>query len=188
MARNARWAVIFILSAALAGLALIASAGTASAADISGTVADRRNNPVPGAAVTLYQDGQECLIANNPATTGASGFYTFAGLPSGAYSIMVEKDGFTYSGTVTLESADVIMDIQIPGYTYTAPSPTLPPNVITPPPLATPTVKPTATPTPKPSNTPVPLPSMPAEPGFGALIAVVSIGLIAVASKWSGKR
>lgn len=187
MNSNARWAVIFIIAAALAGIVLIASAGSASAAKISGTVTDNSKTPVPGATVTLFQDNQEYVTSNNPATTDATGYYEFAGLPPGDYSVMAEIGGYTYSGTIHLDSGDKTLGLQILGYTYTPVMPTPPLNIVTvlPTPVPTPTStpKPTPTPAPKPSNTLVPLPTPQAGPGFEALMAVIALGLLAVVKR-----
>jgi hypothetical protein len=189
---NTRWAVTLIVAVALAGIVLIVSAGSASAATISGTVTDNSKTPVPGAIVTLYQKNQEYGTTNNPATTGITGYYEFTGLPSGDYSISVEKnaDGiFSTSASTRIENGDVTLDLRLLGYTYKPGMPTLSPYTVTASPVPAPTAtpKPTPKPTPKTSNTPVPLPTIPEEPGFEVLLAVISLGLLAVI-KSSGKR
>jgi hypothetical protein len=71
-------------------LAAIALAQT-STSSISGTVTDPSGGVVPGANVTLTNEGTG--IANVQKTT-AAGVYSFPSLPVGTYSVQVEMKGF----------------------------------------------------------------------------------------------
>src|SRR5689334_13436109 len=90
--RNSRGCRTLFLSAMLfaTGLRLIAqSTGT-----ISGNVVDQSGGLVPGATVTATLVEQQL---RRSVTTGSDGFYSFAALQPGSYSITVEKPGFQRS-------------------------------------------------------------------------------------------
>jgi hypothetical protein len=172
MACKPRW-VIPLIAAAAVVVFLIFVSGSASAAKISGTVTDMNGIHVAGAAITLYQAGQEYVHQANPGVTDATGYYEFSGLPAGAYSLQADKGGyFSTSDTVSLTEADREINLKIPGFDSKAPLPT----VLV---YATPTpVPPTPKPTAKPSPTMVPLPTPVPEPGFGLLLVLVSLGAV----------
>lgn len=58
---------------------------------ISGTVTDSTGAAVPGAAVTLTNEGTS---VSRSATTDGKGFYSIEALPSGQYRVQVSKEGF----------------------------------------------------------------------------------------------
>ena len=58
---------------------------------LQGTVMDPTGAVIPGATVTLTNQGTQ---AQQKATTGASGFYNFRELPPGSYSVTVAANGF----------------------------------------------------------------------------------------------
>jgi hypothetical protein len=60
-------------------------------AGITGTVTDASGAVVPGANVTITNEGTS---VSNKAVTSSAGTYTATGLIPGAYSISVEKTGF----------------------------------------------------------------------------------------------
>jgi Carboxypeptidase regulatory-like domain len=82
--------VVFLLSPTLLFLPhSFAQTGTTS---VRGTVTDNSHAVVAGAKVTLVNTAQNF---SREMETSASGEFEFLALPPGAYSITVEKDGFT---------------------------------------------------------------------------------------------
>ncbi len=84
------------------GLAAVALPSAAAAQDytagaISGQVTDEAGNSVSGATITV--SSSETGISRS-ATSGASGNFRFAGLPSGSYDVVVTADGYDdFTGT-----------------------------------------------------------------------------------------
>ncbi|MGA9141528.1 MAG: carboxypeptidase-like regulatory domain-containing protein [Methanocella sp.] len=178
---DTRWAVSLIVAMALTMIFLVSFTGSAEAARVYGTVTDSKGVAVTGATVTLYQNGNEYLLLNNPMTTMVTGYYEFDNLPVGPYSVQADKGGFSSNSvSVNIADSDVQADLSIPGFDSRAVKPTV---FVTPTPTPTPTPKPTL----KVSNTPVPLPTVQPSPGFELLLAVISIGLLA-AVKGSRRR
>src|SRR5215207_7262529 len=87
-----RWAWRWVLTCAL-GILLIAPPAFAQfdRGQISGVVKDDTGGVVPGATVTATQVDTQ---APRTAVTDGSGFYTFANLPPGRYTISAELQGF----------------------------------------------------------------------------------------------
>jgi hypothetical protein len=77
-------------AAVLVGLTAIASAQSTSGR-ISGTVADSQGGVLPGATVTVVQEGTGL---SRSATTDNDGAYVFVSLPVGTYSVTAELGGF----------------------------------------------------------------------------------------------
>jgi hypothetical protein len=174
VARKPRWAIPLIASVAVV-VFLIFAAGSANAAKISGTVTDTNGLRVTGATVTLYQNGDEYVLQNNPGVTDTTGYYEFSGLPDGAYNIQADKGGYSSpSDSTILAGSDAQVNLKIPGYDSRKATPTVAIYDASTPTPAPPTAKPTASPTP----TKVPLPTPVPEPGFGLLLALASIGAV----------
>ena len=181
MAGKSRWAHPLIAAVAMIGIFLVFSAGSACASKISGLVTESSGDRVAWATVTLYQNGQECLLQNNPANTDITGYYEFAQLPPGAYSLQAEKNAYYSStNTVNLDNNDVQINLPIPGYSAMSATPTMTPDYVT----ITPTPAPTIKPSPKPIPTLVPLPTPRQEPGFELLLALISMGAVAAIKKY----
>jgi len=70
--------------------------GQTSTGAISGTVTDSADAAIPGATITLTNDGTGVSIS---ATTDGSGYYTVEGLSVGSYTINVSSTGFQKSVT-----------------------------------------------------------------------------------------
>src|SRR5713226_262816 len=79
--------VAFLLCFGLSGIAL--AQGTASR--VTGTVVDQKDASVPGATVTLTNEGTKVPFTT---TTSESGTYVFDSVQVGAYTVTVEKQGF----------------------------------------------------------------------------------------------
>ena len=77
-------------------IALLLAASFASAQEqrglITGTVFDAQGAVVPGAAVTVTDEGTGAVY--NGKTTG-EGTFTIPGLPSGSYSVVIVAPGFS---------------------------------------------------------------------------------------------
>lgn len=176
MAGKPRWAIPLIASLAFVVFFIIV-AGSASAATIHGTVTDDNGARVAGATVTIYQGGKEFVSQSNPWRTDITGYFEFSGLPDGAYSVQADKGGyFSPSDSAILAGNSVQVNLKITGYDSKAATPTVQVRV-TPTPTPPP---PTTIPTPKPCPTLVPLPTPPEEPGFGLLLALISLGALAI--------
>ena len=77
--------VLLYLSLAVPGSAQV------NTASLTGIVTDSQGASVANAAVTVMN---KATGTQNAATTDASGYYTFASLPVGAYTLQVELQGF----------------------------------------------------------------------------------------------
>ena len=144
MRPSSKFAILALSLSFVLCTALIANAQT-SAGSITGTVLDRNGNAVPGATVTLSQNGQVVAAPENPQMSvsnqifGSIGRYTFNNLPYGTYTVTAAKTdaaGVVHqsTATVTLNSGTATGDVVINDLVYMAPS--------------------TATPTPTPTPTP----------------------------------
>jgi Carboxypeptidase regulatory-like domain len=179
MAGKPGWAIPLIAAVAFVVFFIIV-AGSASAAAIHGVVTDDNGVRVAGATVTIYQDGKEYVSPSNPWKTDITGYYEFAGLPDGTYYVQADKGSFfSRSEPATLAGNEVQVNLLITGYDSKAPAPTVQVRV-TPTPTPAP---PTTIPTPKPCPTLVPLPAPQEEPGFGLLLALISLGIIVLVRK-----
>src|SRR5215210_8487538 len=72
------------------GLAAEASAQV-NTASVTGLATDSTGAVVPNASVTLKN---KATNVETTATTDSSGYYTFASVPVGVYSVTVERQGF----------------------------------------------------------------------------------------------
>ncbi len=89
-----RWKVLLATAGLLILLPLatrLATAQVAVTGTLLGTVQDTSGAVVPGANVTLTNEGTSVI---NTTTTGPQGFYTFPNLNPGQYSVTVEARGF----------------------------------------------------------------------------------------------
>jgi hypothetical protein len=107
-----------ILSAALVALLSVCAWSQTQLATVSGSITDPSGAVVPGVSVTIA--GQDTGLKRNT-LTDAAGEYRFAGLPTGNYSLRIEKTGFqsqvregvelTSAALVTINSQLAIGDI-----------------------------------------------------------------------------
>jgi len=65
-----------------------------SNSSLTGTVLDPNSRPLPGAAVTVRNEGTDAV---QKATSDSQGKYSFANLPAGSYTIQVDASGFNTS-------------------------------------------------------------------------------------------
>jgi hypothetical protein len=95
-------------SAVLVSLAMAATAGAQSLTQgsIQGTVFDATNAVVPGATVTIHNNGTN---ADQTLTTDGAGYYKQALLPPGVYTVTIRAAGFgeVRSGNVVVAVNDV---------------------------------------------------------------------------------
>jgi hypothetical protein len=85
----------------LAGIAMLATAAQAQfRASITGTVTDDSGAVIPGATLTLTDNGTN---AKQVRTTDNSGFYSFNALPPDHFTLEVTKDGFQDRQLVDLQ-------------------------------------------------------------------------------------
>jgi hypothetical protein len=80
-----------ILSAALAALFSVCAWSQTQLATVSGTITDPSGAVMPGVSVTVVSQGTGL---KRSALTDTAGEYRFAGLPTGNYSLRIEKTGF----------------------------------------------------------------------------------------------
>src|SRR5260370_9671646 len=103
--REVRVVAVVLLAAVLAALVLpiqpSALAQTTSAT-LTGTVFDASGGGVVNAAVSLKNEASGDLRAT---TSNGEGYFTFAAVPPGTYSVIVEKDGFS-----TWEAKSVVLN------------------------------------------------------------------------------
>src|SRR6187455_1655714 len=90
-------------------------------ATISGVVTDEQGNAVPGATVTIHNDGTG---VNTVLVTNAAGAYTSPPLVLGRYSVTVDLTGFkkAVSSGILLEGGDQVrqdMTLQVGGLNET---------------------------------------------------------------------
>src|SRR5579863_723622 len=103
----------YMLAAVLAALFSISAWAQTQLATVSGTITDTTGAVVPGVSVTIVSQGTGL---KRSALTDTAGEYRFAGLPSGTYSLRIEKPGFISQirGGVELTSAaDVTINAQL---------------------------------------------------------------------------
>ena len=85
-------------------LSLVPPAFAQTTADIVGRVTDTSGGVLPGATVTITNDGTRDV---RTATTGAGGDYVFNLLPIGTYTVSVVLQGFGSQGAkLTLSAGD----------------------------------------------------------------------------------
>jgi hypothetical protein len=91
------------------GFSLVLAAQTAS---VTGIVTDPSNLPVPGARVSLINEGTGMTAL---AVTSADGYYRHPSLPPGKYQVSIQKDGFQ-----TLRQTGLTLDVgQVARQDYT---------------------------------------------------------------------
>src|SRR5580698_9552165 len=81
----------YTLSAILAAFISVSAWSQTQLATVSGTITDPSGAVVPGVNVTIVSQGTGL---KRGAVTGTAGEYRFAGLPTGTYSLRIEKTGF----------------------------------------------------------------------------------------------
>ena len=124
--------VIFCLVLLHLGLAVQGSA-QGNTASLTGIVTDSQGASVANAAVTVTN---KATSTQNAATTDASGYYTFASLPVGAYILQVELQGFkrAVQENVNLEvgqKARIDFSLEVGAVTETVSVATAPPTLST---------------------------------------------------------
>src|SRR5580700_2537150 len=82
-----------ILAAALAALFSVGAWSQTQLATVSGAITDPSGAVVPGVSVTIVSQGTGL---KRSALTDTAGEYRFAGLPTGNYSLRLEKTGFQW--------------------------------------------------------------------------------------------
>ena len=102
-----------ILSAALAALFSVGAWSQTQLATVSGTITDPSGAVVPGVSVTIVSQGTGL---KRSALTDTAGEYRFAGLPTGNYSLRIEKTGFqsqVREGVELTSAAEVTINSQL---------------------------------------------------------------------------
>jgi Carboxypeptidase regulatory-like domain/TonB-dependent Receptor Plug Domain len=102
-----------MLSVALAALFAAGAWSQTQLATVSGTVADPSGAVVPGVSVTIVSQGTGL---KRSALTDTAGEYRFAGLPTGNYSLHMEKTGFqsqVREGVELNSAAEVTINSQL---------------------------------------------------------------------------
>jgi hypothetical protein len=102
-----------ILSAALAALFSVGAWSQTQLASVSGTITDPSGAVVPGVSVTIVSSGTGL---KRSALTDTAGAYRFAGLPTGNYSLRIEKTGFqsqVRQGADLISAAEVVINSQL---------------------------------------------------------------------------
>lgn len=92
--------VLVLLLAALTATPMFAQETTGG---LQGTIKDASGAVVPGAKVTVTSDA---LVGAKTATTDSTGYYRFANLPPGSYTITVNATGFS-----TLKRSDQVIEV-----------------------------------------------------------------------------
>jgi len=85
------WCRPSILACALAVLFSVGAWSQTQLATVSGTITDPSGAVVPGVAVTIVSQD---TVLKRSTLTDTAGEYHFAGLPTGTYSVRMEKPGF----------------------------------------------------------------------------------------------
>ena len=102
-----------ILSASLTVLFSVGAWSQTQLATVSGTIADPTGAVIPGVSVTIVNQGtglKRCGL------TDTAGEYRFVGLPTGNYSLRLEKTGFqsqTRDGIQLTSAAEVMIDSRL---------------------------------------------------------------------------
>ena len=102
-----------ILSAALATLFSVGAWSQTQLATVSGTITDPSGAVVPGVSVTIVSQGTGL---KRSVLTDTAGEYRFAGLPTGTYSLRIEKPGFqsqVREGVELTSAAEVMINSQL---------------------------------------------------------------------------
>ena len=102
-----------MLSAMLAALFSVGAWSQTQLATVSGTITDPSGAVVPGVSVTIVSQGTGL---KRSALTDTAGEYRFAGLPTGNYSLRIEKTGFQSQlreGVELTSAAEVTINSQL---------------------------------------------------------------------------
>ena len=102
-----------ILAAALAALFSVGAWSQTQLATVSGTITDPSGAVVPGVSVTIVSQGTGL---KRSVLTDTAGEYRFAGLPTGNYSLRIEKTGFqsqVREGVELTSAAEVTINSQL---------------------------------------------------------------------------
>ena len=102
-----------ILSAASAALFSVGSWAQTQLATVSGIITDPSGAVVPGASVTVANQGNGL---KRSLLSGTAGAYRFVGLPTGDYSLRIKKTGFQSQireGVELHSAAEVTINVQI---------------------------------------------------------------------------
>ena len=108
-----RWYRPCTMSAALALIFSVGAWAQTQSATISGTISDPSGAVVPGVSVTVVSQGTGL---KRSVVTGTAGEYRFAGLPTGTYSLRLEKPGFqsqVREGVELNSAAEVMVNAQL---------------------------------------------------------------------------
>ena len=103
----------YIPFAALMALFSVAAWSQAQLATVSGTITDPSGAVVPGASIMIV--GQSAGWKRS-VLTDTAGEYRFAGLPTGTYSLRIEKPGFqsqAHEGVQLSSAAEVVINAQL---------------------------------------------------------------------------
>ena len=102
-----------MLTAALAVLFSVSAFPQTQLASVSGTITDPSGALVPGVSVTIVNQGTGLKRSG---LTDTSGEYRFAGLPTGNYSLRMEKTGFqsqVREGVELTSAAEVLINSRL---------------------------------------------------------------------------
>ena len=103
----------YTLSAILAAFFSVGAWSQTQLATVSGTITDPSGAVVPGVSVTIVSQGTGL---KRSALTDTAGEYRFAGLPTGNYSLRIEKTGFqsqVREGVELTSAAEVMINSQL---------------------------------------------------------------------------
>jgi Carboxypeptidase regulatory-like domain/TonB dependent receptor len=107
------WYRSCMLSAALAALFSVGAWSQTQLATVSGAITDPSGAVVPGVAVRIVS---QSTGLKRSVLTGTAGAYRFAGVPSGNYSLRIEKPGFQSQireGVELTSAAEVVINAQL---------------------------------------------------------------------------
>src|SRR5580698_4806434 len=103
----------YTLSAVLVALFSVSAWSQTQLATVSGTITDPSGAAVPGVSATIVSQGTGL---KRSALTDTAGEYRFAGLPTGTYSLRMEKTGFQSQireGIELTSAAEVTINSQL---------------------------------------------------------------------------
>ena len=103
----------YTLSAMLAAFFSVGAWSQTQLATVSGTITDPSGAVVPGVSVTIVSQGTGLKRST---LTDTAGEYRFAGLPTGTYSLRIEKTGFqsqVREGVELTSAAEVVINSQL---------------------------------------------------------------------------
>jgi hypothetical protein len=82
----------FTVCLVLLGVGIVPASAQITTGNVSGIVKDVQGNVVPGATVTLIDEGKGTKLA--PVTTDGTGTYVFPNITAATYSVEVSLSGF----------------------------------------------------------------------------------------------